>query len=131
MSSLDHEIPLVRKNRTLQNQWEKAVEEELNNPIDIYSGPLWRCTCFCSENDVSEGEIIFTFHHSNTFQEVAMQKVRGRPKAAAPSVEQVKAEIKQRAKEIFQKREETKEAGDALSDWLKAEKQIKAKYRLS
>ena len=50
-----------------------------------------------------------------------MQTVRGRPRAAAPSLEQVKAEIGQRAKEIFQKREETKEAGDTLSDWLQAE----------
>jgi hypothetical protein len=60
-----------------------------------------------------------------------MQKVRGRPKAGAPSLKQVKAEIEKRSKEIFQKREENKEAGDALSDWLKAEKQVKAKHHLS
>ena len=60
-----------------------------------------------------------------------MQKYNRKPKAPAPSLEQVKAEIEQRAKEIFQKRQETKAEGDALSDWLQAEKQIKAKYRLS
>ena len=60
-----------------------------------------------------------------------MQTVNGKPNVPAPSLEQVKAEIEKRAKEIFKKREETKAAGDALSDWLQAEKQIKAKYHLS
>jgi hypothetical protein len=60
-----------------------------------------------------------------------MQTVNGKPQAPAPSLEQVKAEIEKRSKEIFKKREATKAAGDALSDWLQAEKQIKAKYHLS
>jgi hypothetical protein len=60
-----------------------------------------------------------------------MQAVNGKPTVPAPSLEQVKAEIEKRTTEIFQKREKTKAAGDALSDWLQAEKQIKAKYHLS
>jgi hypothetical protein len=53
-----------------------------------------------------------------------------KPKATIP-LEQFKAEVEKRAKEIFLKRQEAKAEGDALSDWLQAEKQIKAKYRLS
>ena len=60
-----------------------------------------------------------------------MQQVSGKPKNPAPRLEQFKAEIQKRAREIFLKRQETKEPGDALSDWLKAEKEIKAKYRIS
>jgi len=44
---------------------------------------------------------------------------------------QFKAEIEKRAKEIFLKRQESKTAGDTLSDWLQAEKEIKAKYRIA
>ena len=60
-----------------------------------------------------------------------MQNVNGKQKVSPPSVERFKADIEKRAKEIFLKRQETKEPGDALSDWLKAEKQIKGKYRIS
>jgi hypothetical protein len=44
---------------------------------------------------------------------------------------QFKAEIEKRAKEIFIKRQTTKAAGDTLSDWLQAEKEIKAKYHIA
>jgi hypothetical protein len=50
---------------------------------------------------------------------------------AAPPLEQFKAEVGKRAQEIFLKRQETRVKGDALSDWLLAEKEIKRKYRLS
>jgi hypothetical protein len=46
------------------------------------------------------------------------------------SLEQFKTETEKRSKEIYLKRQENKEQGDALSDWLKAEKEIKAKYRI-
>ena len=59
-----------------------------------------------------------------------MQQVSGKPKNPAPRLEQFKAEIEKRAREIFLKRQETKAAGDALSDWLQAEKEIKGKYRI-
>ena len=59
-----------------------------------------------------------------------MQKYNGKPKAASPGLEHFKAEVEERAKEIFLKRIEAKEPGDALSDWLKAEKEIQAKYRI-
>jgi hypothetical protein len=64
ITSLNREISFVWINRTSQDQWRKIVEDELNTQIDILSGPLWRCTCLCAEDDVSEVEIIFTFHHS-------------------------------------------------------------------
>jgi hypothetical protein len=59
-----------------------------------------------------------------------MQSVNSKTKVM-PSLEQVKAEIEKRAGEIFQKRQETKSEGDALSDWLQAEGEIKERYKLS
>ena len=60
-----------------------------------------------------------------------MQKFNGKPKVSSPPLEQFKTEIEKRAKEIFLKRQENKVSGDALSDWLQAERTIKEKYRLS
>jgi hypothetical protein len=60
-----------------------------------------------------------------------MQQISGKPKTSSPPLERFKAEIEKRAKEIFLKRQETKAAGDALSDWLQAEKDITQKYRLT
>ena len=61
-----------------------------------------------------------------------MQKVRSSARAAPfISLEQFKAETEKRAREIYLKRQEKNEQGDALSDWLKAEKEIKAKYRIA
>jgi hypothetical protein len=59
-----------------------------------------------------------------------MQKANSRQKPTTPRLEQFKAEIVARANEIYLKRQETKEEGDALSDWLKAETVIKKKYHL-
>jgi hypothetical protein len=42
---------------------------------------------------------------------------------------ELEEEIRKRAQEIFLERGD--EPGDALSDWLKAEKEIKKKYKLS
>jgi hypothetical protein len=60
-----------------------------------------------------------------------MQNVNGKPNASSPPLEQFKAEIEKRAKEIYLKRQEVKVPGDALSDWLQAERTIKEKYRIS
>lgn len=60
-----------------------------------------------------------------------MQNVNGKPNASSAPLERFKADIEKRAKGIFLKRQETNTPGDALSDWLQAEKQIKAKYRIS
>ncbi|PKL82415.1 MAG: hypothetical protein CVV24_10265 [Ignavibacteriae bacterium HGW-Ignavibacteriae-3] len=49
-------------------------------------------------------------------------------KKADFSLEQYVDEIRQRAKEIFLTRGE--DEGDALSDWLQAEKEIKKKYNI-
>jgi hypothetical protein len=59
-----------------------------------------------------------------------MQQNIRKQKIQPPPLEQFKAEVGKRAQEIFLKRQETKAAGDSLSDWLQAEKEIKAKYRL-
>jgi hypothetical protein len=54
------------------------------------------------------------------------------PRAGLPaSLGQFKAEIEKRAKEIFLKRQNSKVAGDALSDWLKGEREIKANHLLT
>ena len=54
------------------------------------------------------------------------------PRAGLPaSLGQFKAEIEKRAKEIFFKRQNSKVQGDALSDWLKGEREIRAKHLLS
>jgi len=52
-------------------------------------------------------------------------------KTATPSIskEKIEAEVKQRAKEIYLKR--GKGPGTELSDWLQAEKEIKAKYGIA
>lgn len=42
--------------------------------------------------------------------------------------EQLVEEIRERAKQIFMERGDT--PGDALSDWLQAEKEVKKKYNL-
>jgi uncharacterized Zn finger protein (UPF0148 family) len=47
-----------------------------------------------------------------------------------PELNQFLDEIKKRAFAIYQERQKTKAAGDQLSDWLKAEKEIKTKYKL-
>jgi hypothetical protein len=59
-----------------------------------------------------------------------MQQVNGKPQKYSPPLDQFKDEIEKRARAIFLKRQETKVEGDALSDWLKAEKEIKGKYRI-
>ena len=55
------------------------------------------------------------------------------PKKTGPSIslDQFKAEIEKRSKEIYLKRQDSKISGDALSDWLQAEKEIKAKYDIA
>jgi hypothetical protein len=50
--------------------------------------------------------------------------------AAKPELNKFLDEIKKRAFEIYQERQKTKAPGDAMGDWLKAEKEIKAKYKL-
>lgn len=61
-----------------------------------------------------------------------MQKVTGKSKAVSSlSLEQFKAETEKRAKEIYLKRQASKTQGDALSDWLAAEKEIKARHHIS
>ena len=54
------------------------------------------------------------------------------PKSTAgkPDLNKFLDEIKKRAFDIYQERQKTKAPGDAMGDWLKAEKDIKAKYKL-
>ncbi len=47
-----------------------------------------------------------------------------------PSLEQLQEEIRAKAHEIFQRRISSGEPGDDLSDWLRAEAEIKQKYNL-
>ncbi len=47
-----------------------------------------------------------------------------------PTLETVQEEIRIIAEEIFKKRVASKKPGDALSDWLQAEKEVKKKYGL-
>ena len=60
-----------------------------------------------------------------------MRKYSSNTRLPHPGLEKFKAEVEERAKEIFLKRNEAKGPGDALSDWLQAEKEIQAKYRMS
>jgi hypothetical protein len=46
---------------------------------------------------------------------------------SAPSPEAIRREIQERAKKIFIQRNGG--AGDALSDWLQAEREVKARYQ--
>ncbi len=47
-----------------------------------------------------------------------------------PSLEPLWDEIRKRAQKIYDRRTVGNEPGDALSDWLEAEKEIKRKYSL-
>jgi len=47
------------------------------------------------------------------------------------TVEVLEREIREAAQKVFQERRAKNEAGDELSDWLKAEIVIKKKYKLS
>jgi Protein of unknown function (DUF2934) len=61
-----------------------------------------------------------------------MEKTMAKPAASKKmSSDQLKPEIEKRAKEIFLKRQASRIQGNELSDWLAAEKEIKAKYRLA
>ncbi len=54
----------------------------------------------------------------------------GKKSQQKPSLETVQEEIRNIAGEIFKKRSAFNQPGDALSDWLQAEKEIKKKYGL-
>jgi hypothetical protein len=49
---------------------------------------------------------------------------------SAVSPEEIKAAIAKRAKDNFLKRQSTHGSGDALSDWLAAEKEIEKEYKI-
>jgi hypothetical protein len=51
-------------------------------------------------------------------------------KAGAPTLEELQNEIKAMAETIYVERLAKKQSGDELSDWLKAEEKVKAKYKL-
>jgi hypothetical protein len=46
------------------------------------------------------------------------------------SLEKFQEEIRKRAEEVYKQRSAANKPGDALSDWLQAEKDIKKKYAL-
>jgi hypothetical protein len=45
-----------------------------------------------------------------------------------PTLEAYKEETKKRAEEVYKQRLSSNKPGDALSDWVQAEKDIKKKY---
>jgi hypothetical protein len=49
---------------------------------------------------------------------------------ARPTLEQLQEEIRAKAHEIYLQRISSGEPGDDLSDWLRAEAEIKRKYNL-
>lgn len=52
------------------------------------------------------------------------------PETQKPSLEKFREEVRKRAEEIYKQRVKTGKSGDALSDWLKAEKYVKIKFDL-
>lgn len=60
----------------------------------------------------------------------APKKEAPKPAIAKPDLNTYLDEIKKRAFEVYQERQKTKTPGDSLSDWLKAEKEVKQKYKL-
>ncbi len=59
---------------------------------------------------------------------MAKQNAPKKAEKAAPSGEKLQQEIRQLAEELYKKRGNGK--GDAMSDWLEAEKQVRKKYSL-
>jgi hypothetical protein len=51
-------------------------------------------------------------------------------KSEAPTLEALQSEIKAVAETIYTERTAKNQDGDELSDWLKAEAKVKAKYKL-
>jgi hypothetical protein len=88
----------------------------------------WRFSCFLFTSAGKQTNIFYL--SSGGFMPVAAIK-RPRLKAAAHSVrpaihqKQIRQEIEERAKQIFLRRNGG--AGDSLSDWLQAEKEITSK----
>ncbi len=63
-------------------------------------------------------------------KEEAPKKEAPKAETAKPELNKFLDEIKKRAFEIYQERQKTKAPGDSLADWIKAEKEIKTKYKL-
>ena len=62
-----------------------------------------------------------------TKQRISIKLVPSRKPDISNDLDKLKAEIENRAKEIFLKRQKSKSLGDELSDWLLAEKEIGSK----
>lgn len=56
--------------------------------------------------------------------------LRKTTKSEAPTLEALQNEIKAVAETIYTERTAKSQDGDELSDWLKAEAKVKAKYKL-
>jgi len=64
-------------------------------------------------------------------KEKATVKAATKKQAETPmSLDKFKVAIEKRAKEHFLMRQASNEPGDALSDWLGAEKEIKKEYKI-
>lgn len=61
---------------------------------------------------------------------MAIQKRTADKESHSIGFGKIKAQIEKRANEIFLNRLATRAKGDALSDWLKAEKEVKARHLL-
>lgn len=51
-------------------------------------------------------------------------------KAAKPELKQFLGDIEKRAYEIYQERKKSGAPGNEMSDWLAAENEVKAKYKI-
>lgn len=58
----------------------------------------------------------------------ATSKVKTGGGASKPDLKQFLGEIEKRAYDIYLERQRMGKSGDDMSDWLQAEKEIKAKY---
>ncbi|HNR88674.1 MAG TPA: DUF2934 domain-containing protein [Spirochaetota bacterium] len=52
-------------------------------------------------------------------------------KTQVPQLDEFLSEIRQHAYEVFEERIRRNEPGDEMSDWLRAEREVKAKYGIA
>jgi len=80
----------------------------------IAISPFWAIVCY-----------------ANTVIAHASEDAMPPKKTQVPQLDEFLSEIRQHAYEVFEERIRRNEPGDEMSDWLRAEREVKAKYGIA